>query len=412
MKNILSAVISMSLLTLSACGGGNSTNTDGGTASDGGSGGGSGGGLPPTAAQAAATQAAIECYGFTCLFTASPAACDALTSAFGSSFDVAASVAAGRMAYDPAKGQACKAYADGLLATSCYGENSPLDMSMTSMPPEGEACEQMFTGKVANGASCYDTDECSAGYCDFSNAACPGTCAAKKAAAADCDRDEECQAGLECGNSGSCAAPLAKGATCGNGAGTCGDGLFCDASGKCSDVKVAVGATCTDDDMCPAGAACIRANFMSQSGTCKAKAGAGGSCSSGGVFIFGLSPECKGAQVCAGLQTGANDAVVTAGSCAAPQGVGATCYPNSNALGGNGCFVDLVCDPASKKCAAAPAVGKPCITGRCATDAYCNASNTCVAKKADGASCTQSDECVGDCNNGTCGTQPDDTCKP
>ena len=430
MKNVLAALVSVSLLSLAACSGGTNTTTDGGTqpadagtgggtgggsgggtggGTGGGAGGGGGGGLPPTAAQAAAVQAALSCYGLSCLFTVSPGNCDALGS-FGSGFDPGASVAAGRMTYDPAKGQACKDLADGLLATSCFGENSPV-LTGATLPP---ACDQMFTGTVANGASCYDTEECAAGYCDFSANTCPGTCTAKKAAAASCDDDEECQAGLSC-ESGTCAAPLALGASCGgNVPGDCGQGLYCNDSGKCSNVKVALGDDCTSNTMCPDGAACIRSNFSVPTGLCTQVQPEGGTCNSGGFFFFPFSLECKGIQVCAGLQVDPSmDAVVTPGTCTIPQSVGGPCFPNAGTLGGNGCFIDLVCDPATQKCAAAPAVGQACITGRCAEGAYCNPTNdTCAAKKADGATCAESEECLGACSGGSCATQPDTRCKP
>ncbi len=196
MKRLVSSLLCLSILCVSACGSGNAPNDDV-----------EGDPTPtrmPTPAESAATLSAVECYLLTCNNGLSRDVCGRLDA----SFDLVASVQAGRMDHDPAEGDACKTFADQLLATTCLGEDSSFETSGLSEPAVEGPCARMFAGKVATGTSCYDTKECSDGYCDFSAGACPGTCTARKGANGACSDDEACQVGFWCANRKSTALPV------------------------------------------------------------------------------------------------------------------------------------------------------------------------------------------------------------
>jgi hypothetical protein len=422
LKNALLAAAA-ALLFLSSCASNNKPNTDGGTPDAGGT---SDGGSGVTAEQAAAAYASFECSVISCLFGVSSGYCSSggdFGPFSGGNFDVALSVSDGRTRYDANVGAACLAALETLEGLSCAGETSSLFAAAQSLSASdgSSPCDGMFTGAVLNGGECYATQECSAGFCDFSGSACPGVCAPRRGTGVPCTDDEQCQEGSACvseAGASTCQPKvlLQQGALC-NASSECADGLYCDDTGTCTNAKVADGAECTADAQCAEGSGCLKPNMFAPTGTCTAKVAAGGACTVGGAFIFPYSNACKGLQVCAGLVMNGEN-VVESGKCQAPGAVGATCFPQAaGTLGGNGCFTDLVCDPATRKCAPAPAAGSACIEGRCGPGAYCNSASQCAAKKADGAVCESSDECVNQCDTsagtpGVCAPQQSETCAP
>ncbi len=422
MKNALAAAAA-TLLLLSACGGANTPNSDGGTPDAGGT---YDGGSGATAADAAAAYASFQCATLACVFGVSPGSC-ATGADFGifsgGPFDVERSVSEGRTRYDANVGTACLAAIQGVEGLACAGESSPFATAAEGIiGSDGTSpCNGMFKGAVANGAACYDSLECAAGFCDFGENACPGACAPRLANGAPCEENEQCQVGSSCtfGSSGQACQPTVvrqQGAPCSYSS-ECADGLYCGDSGTCTNAKVANGAECKVDAQCAEGSACLKAGAFDPTGTCTVKVGAGGACATGGAFIFPYSNACKGLQVCAGLVLDGGS-VEQPGTCRSPGGLGANCFPEaSGTLGGSGCYADLACDPASSKCAAPPAAGSPCIDFRCARGAYCNASGQCVAQKADGATCENSGECVNRCDTsagtpGVCVPEQSTECVP
>ena len=135
------------------------------------------------------------------------------------------SVAAGRIVYDPAKGQRCL---DALGAATCqeiFGD--------AGGPPA--VCVQALNGQVSGGGSCWDDLECRLdSFCDQSD--CPGTCTGRSVLNQACRSTGECQAGLACQNDPIgvgkvCMTILSQGATCTVASAVCGPDLYCDATG-------------------------------------------------------------------------------------------------------------------------------------------------------------------------------------
>ena len=153
-------------------------------------------------------------------------------------------VAAGRMVYDPDKGQQCL---DALAAATCqetFGD--------VGGPPA--VCLQALEGQVQDGGSCWDDFECRpASWCDSS--ACPGTCKRRASLLQPCSSGDSCEAGLACQydptvTAAVCKTVLAPNAICTVSDAVCGPGLYCDAlaSGRC--VSQRTSGSCTRWEEC------------------------------------------------------------------------------------------------------------------------------------------------------------------
>lgn len=128
----------------------------------------------------------------------------------------------------------------------------------------GEACQQVYTGKLAEGANCVSAIEC-AGDLSCDEGVCGG------------DIIEGGVAGDSC--YWSCHRMGASGYACGGTGPTkddtlprcfAEDGLYCSSDGSCTEL-VPLDGQCTSDGQCVLGAHC-------DTGTCVPKQGAGGAC--------------------------------------------------------------------------------------------------------------------------------------
>jgi hypothetical protein len=229
-------------------------------------------------------------------------------------------VAAGRATYDFAKASSCAAT---LRSAAC-----------PSLNPLGAPCDEVVTGKVANGGTCYTDIDCAAGSCDASMS-CPGKCIAFLAEGSLCGPYGEagrCAAGLECLRDPQnplsclswCQALAATGGPC-----PCQFGNYCDPStNKCAALKTS--GACTDQYQCALGYAC-------GGSTCKPVAGVGEACTPG------EPTECT--------------------------------------------YFGTFCDPATRKCKAFPVIGENCATLPCLSG-YCDiAGLVCKDFIPDGATC-------------------------
>jgi len=346
--------------------------------------------------------------------------------------EMAKSVDAGRMSYDPdLAGRCLKA----LRTADCAN----IDAIFEEMPDE---CEQVFTGLVAQDGDCYREEECSEGlYCDESVSDCPGQCQPYKNLGdscvggdcdpdvADCDwqqgicvalkgagescEDIDCQEGLVCDYNSDpavCLDPAGEGGSCTSARG-CETGLQC-LSGKCTGPAGAGQACDIGEELEGFMFACVPnyycdADIVMQehTGTCKPKKGAGSEC----ILLY----ECKAGLLCIGVQIDGQN--IVPGSCGQPLKAGAACNADFDFPE---CDWDLYCDEQTAVCTAYPGIGDPCVYGEdpeCFTDdLYCDSLDygvpgLCAQKKPDESSCTSYEECQsGNCINGTC--EPDEQC--
>lgn len=312
---------------------------------------------------------------------------------------VAASVDAGRLAYDGAKAQRC--------FESVYEDSTCIGMILQDPMRTNADCGSMFTGQVPLGGDCYDLSlgsECAEGYCRF-DGACPGSCAPYAALDAPCDPSTPCDPlTAYCDFEAGVCRPLGDvGATCGNDR-SCRPGLTCAPS--------QTEPSCVEPQ--PEGAACIEdwdcATYVCSGGACRAYRAAGDPCS--------MDLECGPGQTCA------PDPTTHEPTCAAPVAEGAPC------LADRACAAGLFCDATTEACAPLPAAGASC-DHACADGLWCaegtcvalgaagdacdpweesckaglfceDASSTCRALKADGEACTRWAECAHDCVEGVC----------
>jgi hypothetical protein len=347
---------------------------------------------------------AFLCEYLTCEYGFSPAA-DCLVSD-DSDAALANSLAAGRQRLDAAKAEACIASTAGLDGRACWGTS---DVGRTKMTAAVATCLGAVAPAVTAGSSCFDHAECVGGFCDLT--ACPGTCHAPRANGDACTNTNECAAASEClgRDEPKCTPVGATGAACDD-TRPCATGLECFQS-VCAEPFVAEpGGNCVRDANCGVGGLCEGLQVDDGGnvlvyGRCKAKGAVGTSCRTAGGFFL-VSPDCAGAQVCAGLVL-AGGSAATDGTCSLPADVGGRCYPASENSGGgaNGCYLGLFCDPATERCVLPPKAGAPCVDGRCESGAYCD-GQTCLPAKKPGEACRESFECGWSCDDGKCSQVP------
>ena len=311
--------------------------------------------------------------------------------------DVKKAIAAGRVQYDAVKAKSC---ADALAApfAVCWGA----DAAQRGPAPSPADCQRVFTGAVADGAACYLGAECASGECAFGKGVCPGACAKTLPSGADCTGAGACARGLICGqDAGTCQAPGAAGATCVDSS-ECQAGLRC-AQSHCA-LPLTAGASCAPpnggEDPCGNDLYCPGNN-------CQPRVDTGVACTTPATPLQLASRQCKGNQMCVGATRDSKGNLLSSGHCGAPEDVGSACIRPVNGVSSPlsvGCYIGLVCDPASSRCALAPRAPAPCIDGLCDPgSAYCG-SGTCLAQIADGSACSSRGQCHrnSDCVNSLC----------
>ncbi len=184
-------------------------------------------------------------------FTHDPAGCATLLEGFYGQF-LTPLLSADGVQYDAAAAGECLNSFKS-VAASCTGE------------PDSPACDRVFVGTYAEGASCQHDEQCKA----------------PQGGSAYCSSDDKCVAEprgkLGDGCSGTCSisgnttdcSGGSGGASNGNATCYTNDGLHCGISGNCEPL-VAAGQACTSG--------CVDGHYCDA--TCKPKLGAGGDCSS------------------------------------------------------------------------------------------------------------------------------------
>jgi len=287
------------------------------------------------------------------------------------------SVNAGNTVYDGALARECLDAMESLSCQEVYDNESPV-----------LACDEIFSGLLANGTDCTLDEECEGGWCDMS-VACPGACADTVLIGADCSAGEKCEVGAQC-EGGQCIldpGPLQLGDDCTETYRDCGFELWCDWSGNgvCEN-RAALGASCDDEDQCQHGL------FCSGDGLCEEV-----------VLVDEVGAACGGYENA----------------------------PFCNLSLGLACAAELVADSVDYTvCVEMLAVGGSCMEMDPMTEVltvlpcdvfaglYCdmdfqNQTGVCVAKKAGGAQCDEDEACQsGYCEmNGTCYEEPTGPCE-
>ncbi len=277
--------------------------------------------------------------------------------------EIPALVAAGKLAYDGSKVDACIA---ALKAGGCQ--------QMMSRAPA--ACDAVFGGTGKIGDDCTVGASCGPGLACQEGAACPGKCAARGAAGAACTDDDGCESGLNC-QSKKCTKPAALGAVCkGPSNPDCEPGLMCiggdekkQSPGVCKDAATTFSA--------PQGSPCdfTKGEFCAPGSFCALQS----------ASQAGVSFQCIGA-----LPSGAACKVALPDACPT----------------GEFCDVDLDANKFEGTCKKVPAVGEACGKGilrqTCPSYATCVAG-TCKAIQPNGGACTDGLECWSKlCKGGAC----------
>ena len=243
---------------------------------------------------------------------------------------IAHSIEEGRVTYD---GEAAASCIDSFAGQTC-------DSTSASVRVTPAACDRAIRGAVADGGTCYSSQECVSSECDVPDcgmACCAGTCQPTIADAA---------IGQSCATA------------------SCVTGAFCSAADVCT-ALLSAGGTCQSDNECGYGLTCNAAD------TCVASANRGEACVDDGCQDIG--DRCDG------------------GSCVAKSAVGGACQMGFAGL--FDCQQPLVCNGASLKCEAAPTAGQAC-QFFCGGGAFCNDSNVCEAPRANGGACNSNSECA------------------
>jgi hypothetical protein len=239
----------------------------------------------------------------------------------------------GKITYNEDQAGACL---DGFRSTTCSFEGlqgeDPCDAAFTGTIPMGGAC--VISAECAGGASCEQTDQ----NCDRDTMCCPGTCGAPS-------------------------------------------------------VVVAAGASCGENDICPANQYC-KPPATGDVGTCTALlTSAGAACDS----FF----ACANPMICNGF--------ADMPTCELPVATGETCDPDALIP----CLKDQDhCDDVTMKCAGPKADGAACeFSSECELDSTCAGATTttCQANVAVGGTCSDTTaDCLGslECTNGTCQLAP------
>jgi hypothetical protein len=279
------------------------------------------------------------------------------------------SVAAGRMTYDRASGEAClAAYA---AAASC-------EEPIATLP----ACALALQPAVTTGGACTRYGECLAALtCTSPDGTCPGHCAGFLALGERCDGGVlSCGPGLWCDGGGICAQRLSAGQLCASA--LCMENLYCDGT-ICSYVA-GPGESCATTP-CDASR-----NVYCSAGTCRAVPAYGEPCGEGDRCATGLycrkanntcytpptvpvadGQPCVAPDFC-GPYSFCDTSLPTA-LCAPRKPVDAVCRDGSECLQPAHC--DLSGPPGSWRCKPPAVAGSTCEPGGCATGTWCQVTS-------------------------------------
>jgi hypothetical protein len=274
---------------------------------------------------------------------------------FNSVAAIVAAASAGKAHYDPAAARACL---DAVAAVNCG--------AIREGPPAlGGACQNVFTGTVANGGACIHDLECVAGSFCADTGTCSGTCTL---GGPNCNFDSQCASGELCDFGGSTTA----------------------SAGRCMAAAPpgAAGEACGTNFRCQADVYCTFG------GTCQAAGQEGQPCD----LVANPFTVCAGGLMCV------PDDTRTTGTCMKPAAEGETCQLEAQC---GGIITSLTCDEIQHRCVDWKP-GGPCTHG-CPPDAACDNSAsppTCNAALPLGSACTtqsgKPDPCSSTQLNGSC----------
>ena len=243
-----------------------------------------------------------------------------------------AAVAAKKVSYDGAAAVKCL---DALAAIGC-------DKTQRDARVEPDACTQVFTGRVADGAACGFDSECKSRVCANQPACtrdvcCLGTCAATVSSPIDgpCEIDAQCTADAYCHKTKVCRA------------------------------RIKANSSCDDIRGCDFGLACVDYSDLTP-GTCRKLPLIGESCPYNACAE--INARCASNFTCAALG-----------------------LPGAACVGDPECSPFGFCD-ATGKCADLPRLGEACVSV-CAGEAWCDTTNgACAAPLPNGTACEDHDD--------------------
>lgn len=274
---------------------------------------------------------------------------------------------------------------DGQAAAQCLAlaAESCSNFELVEGPP---VCTKVFVGKSTSGAACGYNVECASDYC-YTPTSCAGTCKKRVLLGASCSDKDMCEAGAVC-SGGVCVANLLKGAGAACNPLKCKEGLYCANTEKCTSL-VKLGGSCDIVGACEPGAQCID---NGAGGVCKPMPQNGEACVPDS--LSDVSTQCATGLVCF------NDGSPV-GICAPKVAIGGACV-NSSHCGG----WDVHCiGPAGQKtCQLLSGKGGPCQTGDLTQgewggclDPYTCGKGVCIDPPGLGQTCA--DDILKDCSD-------------
>ncbi len=273
-----------------------------------------------------------------------------------------ASVDAGRLAFDEDAARVCLTAMD---VDNCDGFDfiAGLADCQNVFAPLAEIGDDCFPAATSSFAVGGARSECLNGYCATTNEMCPGACTAFKENADPCVASVECGPERYCTDEG-CAPRKAAFGECSGDA--CELGLTCvyppaAMLGLCVQ-RSTVGQACSEEEQCSTGFYCIE-------GTCHSKVATGEACE--------VSRNCADGERCL-------DRDGSGPTCGPPGSDDVPCLEPSDCLATHYCPIS-----AMRVCTPRVAIGQPCTSGQCETDAWCNSeTGECQAQGGEGDSCS------------------------
>ncbi len=281
---------------------------------------------------------------------------------------------------------------DGEAAAECLASIHTADCALLQEGdgPPGPACDQVFTGLVDAGNTCYSSDDCADnGTCgqtgDCYLQCCAGLCQARAGLGSNCE-STSCVEGAHCVYTPGAGFYLCQTGEANSPCGSdweCDTDFWCDVDGGglCT-ADLPADSSCSDDAQCPLPQLCVGDDTSSGLGTCARADTLSAAC----------DDECYGPYYCL-----ANPNEL--GECANLPGEGQSCALSYRCAGSH-----LRCDSNSSLCVPLLALHSACTqTGQCEQGLICTADlpggadpGQCENPIDDGLSCNSDRQCLSD----------------